>query len=113
MPVRWRATDLTKRSAPEELRGYNALANNKSARKRILINERKRVRNRPFRTAARTYVKKAELAIQAGDVNEAAAAVGDAISVLDRVASKRVIHPNNAARRKSRLMAKYNAMSNA
>ena len=86
------------------------MANNKSAKKRILTNEQKRIRNRPFRTAARTYVKKAELAIQSGDVNEASTAVGDAISVLDRVANKGVIHRNNAARRKSRLMAKYNAM---
>ncbi len=89
------------------------MANNKSARKRILINEQKRLRNRPFRSAARTYVKKAELAIQSGDVDAAAAAVGDAMSVLDRVASKGVIHKNNAARRKSRLMSKYNAMSAA
>jgi small subunit ribosomal protein S20 len=86
------------------------LANSKSATKRILINEQKRLRNRPFRSAARTYVKKAELAIQSGNVDEAATAVGDAISVLDRVASKNVIHKNNAARRKSRLMTKYNAM---
>jgi small subunit ribosomal protein S20 len=56
-------------------------------------------------------VKKAELAIQAGEVDAASVAVGDAISMLDRVASKGVIHRNNAARRKSRLMAKYNAMS--
>jgi small subunit ribosomal protein S20 len=87
------------------------LANSKSATKRIRINEQKRLRNRPFRTAARTYVKKAELAIQAGEVTEASVAVGDAISMLDRVASKGVIHRNNAARRKSRLMAKYNAMA--
>jgi len=40
----------------------------------------------------------------------AATAVGDAISALDRAASKGVIHRNNAARRKSRLMAKYNAL---
>ncbi len=89
------------------------MANNKSAKKRILVAEQKRVRNRPFRTSARTHVKKAELAIHAGDVNEAATAVGDAISVLDRVPGKGVIHPNNAARRKSRLMAKYNAMGNS
>ena len=87
------------------------MANSKSATKRIRINEQKRLRNRPFRTAARTYVKKAELAIEAGEVTDASVAVGDAISMLDRVASKGVIHRNNAARRKSRLMAKYNAMA--
>ena len=69
------------------------------------------MRNRPYRSAARTYVKKALLAIQAGDVDEAAAAVGDAISMLDRVAGKGIIHKNNAARRKSRLMAKYNQLA--
>jgi small subunit ribosomal protein S20 len=86
------------------------LANNKSARKRIKIAEQKRVRNRPYRTAARTTVKKAELAIRAGDQTIAATAVGDAISMLDRVAGKGIIHKNNAARRKSRLMAKFNAL---
>ncbi len=86
------------------------MANNKSARKRIRIAEQKRVRNRPYRTAARTSVKKAELAIRAGDQTVAATAVGDAISMLDRVAGKGIIHKNNAARRKSRLMAKFNAL---
>lgn len=84
------------------------MANSKSARKRIRVAERRRQRNRPYRTAARTYVKKAEIAIQAGDPEAAATAVGDAISMLDRVASKGIIHKNNAARRKSRLMAKFN-----
>lgn len=86
------------------------MANNKSARKRIRIAEERRVHNRPYRTAARTSVKKAELAIRAGDQTAAAAAVGDAVSMLDRVAGKGIIHKNNAARRKSRLMAKFNAL---
>ncbi len=86
------------------------MANNKSARKRIRISEEKRVRNRPYRTAARTSVKKAELAIRAGDQVVAQTAVSDAISMLDRVAGKGIIHKNNAARRKSRLMAKYNTL---
>jgi small subunit ribosomal protein S20 len=89
------------------------LANNKSAQKRIRVSEQKRVRNRPYRTAARTYVKKAETAIRAGDANVAATAVGDALSMLDRVASKGIIHKNNAARRKSRLMAKFNKLAAA
>ncbi len=84
------------------------MANSKSARKRIRIAETRRVRNRPYRTAARTFVKKAEAAIRAGDQTVAQSAVVDAISMLDRVASKGIIHRNNAARRKSRLMAKLN-----
>ena len=86
------------------------MANNKSSRKRILINETKRLRNRPYISAARTYVKKAELTIRAGERDAAADAVGEALSMLDRVASKGIIHRNNAARRKSRLMKKYNLM---
>jgi len=86
------------------------LANSKSAEKRIRVSQRRHDRNRPFRSAARTYVKKAELAIRSGDQAEATSAVGTAISMLDRVASKGVIHKNNAARRKSRLMAKFNRL---
>lgn len=87
------------------------MANNKAAEKRIRVNEQKRLRNRPYRTAARTFVKKAEVAIRTGDATLAATAVGDAISTLDRVAGKGIIHPNNAARRKSRLMAKFNRLA--
>ena len=84
------------------------MANTKSARKRIRINERNRIQNRPYRSAARTLVKKAELAIASGDQEAAAFEVGKAVQMLDRASSKKVIHPNNAARRKSRLLAKYN-----
>ncbi len=86
------------------------MANSKSALKRIRTAERRRVRNRPFRSAARTFVKKAELAIVAGDQDVAQGAVATAVSTLDRIASKGVIHPNNAARRKSRLLKKFNAL---
>jgi small subunit ribosomal protein S20 len=87
------------------------LANSKQSKKRILVNETKRLRNRPYRSAARTFVKKAEIAIKGGNQDAAAAAVGDAVSMLDRVASKGIIHRNNAARRKSRLMKKFNGLS--
>lgn len=85
------------------------MANNKAARKRIRVNETKRLRNRPYRSACRTLVKKAEFAIADGDQAVAEEAVVRAVSMLDRTAGKGIIHPNNAARRKSRLMAKYNA----
>jgi small subunit ribosomal protein S20 len=90
--------------------GIPGLANSKSAKKRIRVAERKKERNKPLRTSARTFVKKAEQAIAAGDPAAAEAATREAASVLDSVANKGVIHKNNAARRKSRLMAKYNAL---
>ncbi|MBL8127094.1 MAG: 30S ribosomal protein S20 [Chloroflexia bacterium] len=89
------------------------MANSKSSKKRIRVAERRAERNKPLRTEARTYVKKAEVAIAAGDVAAAEVATREAISVLDRVAVKDVIHKNNAARRKSRLMAKFNALAAA
>lgn len=87
------------------------MANSKAALKRIRTAERNRARNRPYRSMARSFVKKAELAIRAGDAEAATEAVGNAVSMLDRVESKGVIHRNNAARRKSRLMTKFNSMN--
>ncbi len=86
------------------------MPNLKSSMKDMRASERRRLRNRPIISATRTYVRRANTAITAGDATTAASAVGDAISALDKAASKGVIHRNNAARRKSRLMAKYNAI---
>jgi small subunit ribosomal protein S20 len=89
------------------------LANSKSALKRARVAERRRIRNRRYRSASRTLVRKAEALIRAADEQAAAGAIGEAISMLDRAAVKGIIHKNNAARRKSRLMAKYNKMGAA
>lgn len=86
------------------------MANSKSALKRIRVAERRRARNQPYKSAAKTYVRKARESIAAGDEPTSAEAVKAAISMLDRVASKGIIHKNNAARRKSRLMARYNQL---
>ena len=89
------------------------MANSKSALKRIRVAERRRARNKPFKSAAKTYVKRAEGSIASGEQDAAALAVSSAVAMLDRVASKGVIHKNNAARRKSRLMAKLNKLATA
>lgn len=80
------------------------LANHKSALKRIRSNERKRLRNRYWRTRARTEIKKARAFIKAGDLEQARQAAKEAVRVLDKAAVKGILHPNNAARRKGRLM---------
>jgi small subunit ribosomal protein S20 len=80
------------------------LANTRSAKKRIRQNEKQRARNKLYRTRARSHVKQARMAIEGGDGAAAQEAVSAAISELDRAATKGVIHPNNASRRKSRLM---------
>lgn len=68
------------------------------------------MQNRVFRGRARTEIKKARIAIENGNVEEARQATMDAISALDKAAEKGVLHKNNAARRKSRLMAQLNAL---
>jgi small subunit ribosomal protein S20 len=80
------------------------LANIKSAIKRNRQNEKRRQLNRIFRGSTRTQVKNAKEAITSGDKDKATAEVKEAIQKLDRAAAKGVIHKNNAARRKSRLM---------
>jgi small subunit ribosomal protein S20 len=80
------------------------LANIKSAIKRNKQNEKRRLRNRIYRGRARTFITKARATIKTGSVEEARAATIQAVSALDKAAEKGIIHKNNAARRKSRLM---------
>lgn len=80
------------------------MANHKSALKRIRSSERKRLRNRTVRSTTRTIVKRARTTLQEGDADTARQAIQEAIRTLDKAVSKGVIHRNNAARRKSRLM---------
>jgi len=82
----------------------------KSAAKRHRQSLRRGERNQARRSAARTAVRAAREAIAAGDKDAATAAVLAAGAVLDRTAQKGVIHDNNAARRKSRLMHQLNAI---
>ncbi len=86
------------------------MANHKSALKRIRSSEKKRLRNKQYRSQTRTVVKKARLSIEAGSVEEAIAETKAAISHLDKAADKGIIHKNNAARRKSRLMKRLNEL---
>ncbi len=80
-----------------------------SALKRARQAQRRRVVNRRTRSEARTLVQQAANVAAGRSEGDAAAAVTAAISALDKAAEKGIIHPNNAARRKSRLMAKVNA----
>jgi small subunit ribosomal protein S20 len=84
--------------------GEVVLANTRSAKKRIRQSQRRRVHNRVFRMQARTSVKQARTAVASGDGVASQEAVRSAISQLDKAAAKGVIHRNNAARRKSRLV---------
>lgn len=80
----------------------------KSARKMDRVSQRRRAYNKPIRSRAKTYIKRAEELIFSGELELAAEAVRQAVSALDKAAQKGVIPPNNAARHKSRLMHKLN-----
>ncbi len=80
------------------------MANTKSALKNIRKAARRREQNRFHRSRARTLIKKTRRLIEAGELEEAQATARLAAKALDKAAQKRSIHPNNAARRKSRLM---------
>ena len=87
------------------------MANHKSALKRFRQSEKRRVHNRIYRTRVRTLVKKARTEIAAGsDLDAAKEATRVAIRDLDMAASRGTIHPNNAARRKGRLMKQLAAL---
>jgi small subunit ribosomal protein S20 len=87
----------------------------KTDTKRFEKQEQRRVRNRAVRSAVRTYISHAREAVASGEGSEGEGPVPEvvkrAIQALDRAAKKGVLHPNNAARRKSRLMKRLNAAS--
>ena len=89
------------------------MPNSLSAKKRLRQNVVRRARNRSIKSAVRTQLRKVHEAIAAGDAEKAAAEFRVAAKRLDRAAAGRVIHPNAAARLKSRLNAKLKALAQA
>ena len=87
------------------------MANTPQAKKRARQNEKARKHNASMRSMGRTYLKKVLAAIASGDKAAAQAAYAAAVSVIDRIADKGMIHKNKAARHKSRLNAKLKAMA--
>lgn len=86
------------------------MPNTKQQKKRDITSEARRQRNVSVRSRIKTFVKKAEQTIQSGQTGDA---VRDAITELDVAARKGVIHKRTAARKKSRLQRKANAVAAA
>ena len=80
------------------------MASHKSAWKRYLQSEKKRIRNRSVKSALKTQLKKARSEIAAGTASPVAGEVRNAVSALQSAASRGVMHKRTAARRVSRLM---------
>ena len=86
------------------------MPNIKSQKKRNLTNERRRQRNVTVRSRVKSYIKQAMDAMDAKDVEKVRTALPAALSQIDRAASKGVMHPNNAARKKSILQRRAGAL---
>lgn len=87
------------------------MANIKSAKKRVLVNQKKADRNKSIKSAVKTSIKKVEAAVVAKDKEAAVTALANAISTIDKAATKGVYHKNNAARKVSRLSKAVNTLN--
>ena len=78
------------------------MPNIKSAKKRVLVSEKKTLENKMLKSAFKTVVKKYETAVETGNVEAAKSLYAEVIKTTDKAAAKGILHKNNAARKKSR-----------
>lgn len=86
------------------------MANIKSQKKRVLTNEKRRLRNQSVKSELKTLIRKTREAVEAGDKDAATKNLQSASRKLDVAVSKGVIHKNQAANRKSKLAKRVNAL---
>lgn len=87
------------------------MANIKSAKKRILVNQTKAARNKAIKSKVKTYVKKVETAVASNDAETAKSALKEAISEINKAGTKGVYHKNTCSRKVSRLTKAVNAIA--
>lgn len=87
------------------------LANIKSAKKRILVSQKRADRNKAIRSKVKTAIKKVDAAIEAKDKSAASDALIKAVSEIDRATRKGIYHKNTAARKVSRLTIAVNKLA--
>jgi len=114
-------SDLAKQMDPlsrlwsrESSRGNNKekkMANIKSAKKRILVNQTKALRNQMIKSQLKTVLKKYNLAVESGDKAQASELYKLAVKKVDQAVAHGILHKNNAAHKKSALTLKFNKMA--
>ena len=87
------------------------MANIKSAKKRILVNQTKALRNQMIKSQLKTIIKKYNLAVESGDKATASELYKLAVKKVDQAVAHGILHKNNAAHKKSALTLKYNQMA--
>ena len=87
------------------------MANIKSAKKRILVNQAKALQNQMVKSQLKTVIKKFNAAVDAGDKAQASELYKLAVKKLDQAVAHGILHKNNAAHKKSHFTKKYNAIA--
>lgn len=87
------------------------MANIKSAKKRILVNDAKALRNKKIKSAVKTAIKKVDAAVAANDKELAKAELLNATSMIDKATSKGIYHKNAASRKISRMNLAVNKLA--
>ena len=87
------------------------MPNIKSAKKRVLVTEKKSAQNKAIKSALKTQIKKFLAAVEAGDKEAANKLYPETVSAIDSAASKGILHKNNAANKKAKLSKKLQAIA--
>ena len=87
------------------------MANIKSAKKRILVNQTKALQNQMIKSQLKTVLKKYNLAVESGDKAQASELYKLAVKKVDQAVAHGILHKNNAAHKKSEFTKKFNAMA--
>ena len=87
------------------------MPNIKSAKKRVLVTEKKSLQNKAIKSALKTQIKKFLAAVNAGDKELANKLYPETVSAIDSAASKGILHKNNAANKKAKLAKKLAAIA--
>lgn len=87
------------------------MPNIKSAKKRVIVSEKKTAENRSDKSVVKTALKKMNAAIEAGDVAAAKETYKEVCSVLDKAVAKGIMHKNTAANKKSGFAVRINALN--
>ena len=87
------------------------MANIRSAKKRILVNQTKALQNQMVKSQLKTVIKKFNAAVDAGDKTQASELYKLAVKKLDQAVARGLLHKNNAAHKKSAFTKKYNEMA--
>ncbi len=86
------------------------MPNHKSAIKRMRQNEKRRLRNKAYKTRVKNAIKKVRVFVENKDIENATKSLSEAVSIIQKVAGKNIIHKNNASRKISKLTRLVNGL---